>query len=158
MTTESVTTPQLRPCPLWVACRRSLIGCGHTVWLYELTEGFFNTGRCRWREEWRRPQRCSRTYGNSPPRQAIPATRCLKAGRVAHRRSADPFLADLAELIDEQPSAVVRSGHGLHAYWPQEDGHFGDGSPPGRPSRCCGAGAGWSTRQAGPDSSASLRA
>jgi hypothetical protein len=99
-----------------------------------------------------------RTYGNSPPRQAIPAKRCLKAGRVAHRRSADPFLADLAERIDEHPSAVVLSGHAQHAYWPVEDGHFGDGSPPGRPSRCCGAGAGWSTRQAGPDSSASLKA
>ena len=56
---------------------------------------------------------------------------------MAHRRSADPVLADLAEEIDEHPSAVVRSGQWAARLlagrgWPvrRRERHAGNGVAP----------------------------
>jgi hypothetical protein len=52
---------------------------------------------------------------------------------VAHPRSADLFLADLADEIDEHPQWWSAVANGRHTYWPVEDGRLGDGSPSGSP-------------------------
>ncbi|MGK2880441.1 MAG: hypothetical protein ACSLE6_06470 [Mycobacterium sp.] len=39
---------------------------------------------------------------------------------------AEDIITDVAALIGEYPSVVVRSGYGLHGYWPVEDGQISD--------------------------------
>ncbi|OBI72713.1 AAA family ATPase [Mycobacterium asiaticum] len=37
------------------------------------------------------------------------------------------IIANLSIILGTRPSVIVRSGHGLHAYWPISDGHIRDG-------------------------------
>ena len=37
------------------------------------------------------------------------------------------IIANLSIIIGSRPTVIVHSGHGLHPYWPVEDGHIRDG-------------------------------
>jgi hypothetical protein len=47
----------------------------------------------------------------------------IKPGGCPSFEVAEAIVNDLSALLGARPIAVVRSGHGLHAYWAIEDGH-----------------------------------
>jgi hypothetical protein len=54
----------------------------------------------------------------------------IKPGACSTLEAAHAIVDDLSVILGTRPSAVVGSGHGLHAYWPINDGHIGDADRP----------------------------
>ncbi len=57
---------------------------------------------------------------------ALPADLDIKPGACASLDVAHAVASDLSAILGTPPSVTVDSGHGLHAYWPVEDGGIGD--------------------------------
>lgn len=53
----------------------------------------------------------------------------FKPGGCSRRDVAEAIIADLSILLGTRPSAIVDSGHGLHAYWPVSDGYISGAFP-----------------------------
>jgi hypothetical protein len=51
----------------------------------------------------------------------------VKPGGCPNRDVARAIIAELGIILGTRPSAIVDSGHGLHAYWPISDGQITDG-------------------------------
>jgi hypothetical protein len=51
----------------------------------------------------------------------------IKPGGCPTMDVAHAIIANLSIILGTRPSAIVDSGHGLHAYWPITDGHIADG-------------------------------
>ncbi|OBH55468.1 AAA family ATPase [Mycobacterium sp. E2479] len=50
----------------------------------------------------------------------------LKPGGCPNLTTVHAIIGALSELVGTAPSALIHSGHGIHAYWPIEDGHISD--------------------------------
>lgn len=50
----------------------------------------------------------------------------IKPGACPDERTARAIITEVSAALDEAPSAIVDSGHGLHPYWTVHDGEIGD--------------------------------
>jgi hypothetical protein len=50
----------------------------------------------------------------------------VKPGSCQDLTVADAIVDELSSIVGTRPSAITHSGHGLHGYWPVDDGHVTD--------------------------------
>lgn len=46
----------------------------------------------------------------------------IAPGKCPTREIADALIGDLSEILTARPAAITETGHGLHPYWPVQDG------------------------------------